>query len=63
MADDVDAAPAEVAIGRGGVEAEGGRLRFVALPPPTTADVEALTVTVAHRLTDSLAADAEERSE
>jgi hypothetical protein len=41
----------------------GTRLRFVALPPPTTADVEALTVTLAQRLTDRLTADAEERSE
>ncbi len=58
VADGVDTAPAGVAIGRGRVEAEGGRLRFIALPPPTTADVETLTVTVARRLTDRLAADA-----
>jgi hypothetical protein len=34
----------------------GGRLRFEPLPPPTTADVEALTATIARRLMDRVAA-------
>jgi hypothetical protein len=34
----------------------GGRLRFEPLPPPTTADVEELTATIARRLMDRVAA-------
>jgi hypothetical protein len=40
-----------------------GMMRFVPLPPPTTADVETLATTVAARLTDRLAADAEEQGD
>ena len=40
-----------------------GRLRFVPLPPPTTADVEELAARVAGRLTDRLAVAAEERGD
>jgi hypothetical protein len=38
-------------------------LRFVPLPPPTTTDVEELTRTVAGRLTERLAAAAEEQGD
>ena len=36
-------------------------MRFVPLPPPTTAQVEELTVVITHRVTDRLAAASEER--
>ena len=38
-------------------------LRFVPLPPPTTAEVEELTRTVADRLTARLAAASEEEND
>jgi len=38
-------------------------LRFVPLPPPTTAEVEELTALIARRLTDRLAAASEERGD
>jgi hypothetical protein len=43
--------------------AEGAPLRFVPLPPPTTAEVEELTRTVAGRLTARLAAASEEEND
>jgi len=43
------------------VPSPDGRLVFAPLPPPTTAEVEQLTHTVARRLTDRLTAAAEER--
>jgi hypothetical protein len=47
--------------GGGPIEGAGTRLRFVPLPAPTTAEVEALTVT--QRLTERLAASSEERGD
>ena len=44
-------------------DGDDGMMRFVPLPAPTTAEVAALADTAAGRLTDRLAADAEERSD
>lgn len=52
---------AERAEGPGCIESAAACLRFVTLPPPTTADVDALAETVAQRLAGRLAAAAEEQ--
>jgi hypothetical protein len=41
----------------------GGSLRFLPLPPPTTAEAEELTLTIARRLAARLAAASEEQGD